>query len=372
MATAALTVLARDPDGFVLMVEGGAVDWGAHANNMNQMLGEVAGFNTAAQAVVDWVDANDPTWSNTLVVVTADHETGYLTAGPDIFPNQALGTVDATTVNLEKPIKVSGVLTGRRASWDDANSNDEIGTGETVYWAWNSGSHTNSLVPVYARGAGAGFLAGYATGSDTVRGAYLDNTDVFRLMDAVTLNSLPPILPDPPLAPSVTIGRIDEGSDVRLTWAQTPRATGYEAWESTSPYFNPGDPDAIKTDVTAADAFYTDTGALTTLGATFYTVRGPAPAASPRPPTASARSSSRSRPVSRSASLAQVSFGGCNPPSEGEKRPQTFSLSRCGGFSGLDGGFHPPDRAFGMADAQAWADQETCQGRAVLIAPAGV
>ena len=292
MTQAALTVLNRDPNGFVLMVEGGAVDWGAHANNMNQMLGEVAGFNAAVQTVVDWVNANDPTWSNTLVIVTADHETGYLTAGPGIFPDQPLGTVNAATVNLEKPTKVSGVLTGRRASWDDANSNDEIDAGETVYWAWNSGSHTNSLVPVYARGAGAGFLAGYATGSDTVRGAYLDNTDVFRLMDAVTLGVPAAAAPEPLLAPNATVSRSD--ADVVLTWPPIAGATGYEVWRGAVPYLNPGDEGATLFPIIAPTAAYTHTAALGFPGtATFYTVRTrPTQAASRPSPRAWASSSS--------------------------------------------------------------------------------
>jgi uncharacterized repeat protein (TIGR01451 family) len=54
-----------------------------------------------------------------------------------------------------------------------------------VYWAWNSSGHTNSLTPLYASGVGSDRFDRYATGSDPVRGAYLDNTHVFRVMDAV-------------------------------------------------------------------------------------------------------------------------------------------------------------------------------------------
>ncbi|MCB9421438.1 MAG: alkaline phosphatase [Ardenticatenaceae bacterium] len=183
MTTAALTVLSRSPHGFVLMVEGGAVDWAGHANNMDQMIGELIGFNDAVQAVIDWVNApdNGSSWENTLVIVTGDHETGYLTAGPGIFSDEPLGTVDSSTLALEKVI----TSTGRRASWQDTNGNDEIDAGETVYWAWNSANHSNSLVPLYARGVGANSFAGYTAGTDVVRGVYVDNTAVHHVMFAV-------------------------------------------------------------------------------------------------------------------------------------------------------------------------------------------
>lgn len=183
MTTAAITVLNRSPEGFVLMVEGGAVDWGSHQNQMDRMVGEMIGFNEAVQTVVDWVEdpANGSNWENTLLVITGDHETGYLTAAPGISTEHPLGTVNATTLALEKTITSSG----RRASWLDTNANNEIDEGERVYWAWNSGGHSNSLIPVYARGVGAELLPYFANDYDPVRGAYLDNTDVFKLINSV-------------------------------------------------------------------------------------------------------------------------------------------------------------------------------------------
>jgi alkaline phosphatase len=77
------------------------------------------------------------------------------------------------------------VSSGRRASWEDDDADSEIDPGETVYWAWNSGGHTNHLIPLYAKGVGDEAFAAYATGIDPVRGAYVDNTAVFWVMDAV-------------------------------------------------------------------------------------------------------------------------------------------------------------------------------------------
>ncbi|MDO6525968.1 alkaline phosphatase [Motilimonas sp. 1_MG-2023] len=72
MTQKALDVLAQDPDGFFLMVEGGQIDWAGHNNDAGTMLHEMLKFDETVQYVYDWVkDRND-----TLVVVTADHETG--------------------------------------------------------------------------------------------------------------------------------------------------------------------------------------------------------------------------------------------------------------------------------------------------------
>ncbi len=180
--SAALTVLSRNANGFMLMIEGGAVDWGGHHNVMDEMVGELIDYNSAVQTVTDWVDdpSNDSDWNNTLLVVTGDHECGYLTAGPDILPNQALGIVNAATIANEKSISGSG---GRRASWEDNNpQNDEIDDGETIYWAWNTGGHSNSLIPLYTRGTGSGLFDGCIVGNDPVRGDYFDNTDVSKVI----------------------------------------------------------------------------------------------------------------------------------------------------------------------------------------------
>jgi alkaline phosphatase len=72
MTIKALDILSKDEDGFFLMIEGGQIDWAGHANDAGWMLSELIKFDEAVEAVYEWVkDRND-----TLVVVTADHETG--------------------------------------------------------------------------------------------------------------------------------------------------------------------------------------------------------------------------------------------------------------------------------------------------------
>ncbi|MBI5740589.1 MAG: alkaline phosphatase, partial [Nitrospirae bacterium] len=180
-AAAALKVLNRNPNGFVLLIEGGAIDWAGHANNMDNLIGEQKDFDEAVRTVIEWVEdpGNDSNWDNTLAIVTGDHSCGYLTAGPGVFPDQPIGAVNPSTLSDEGTVSGSG---GRRASWNDADSDGDIDAGETVYWYWNTGAHTNMLIPLYVRGAGAELISLHENATDPVRGPYLDNTDVFDVM----------------------------------------------------------------------------------------------------------------------------------------------------------------------------------------------
>lgn len=74
MAAAALKILGTGPDGFFLMIEGGAIDKACHANDLAQAIDETLEFEKAFQAVMDWAKGR----TDTLVIVTADHETGGL------------------------------------------------------------------------------------------------------------------------------------------------------------------------------------------------------------------------------------------------------------------------------------------------------
>jgi alkaline phosphatase len=72
MTKKALDILSKDEDGFFLMIEGGQIDWAAHNNDAGDMLHQMLKFDEAIAAVYDWVKERD----DTLVVITADHETG--------------------------------------------------------------------------------------------------------------------------------------------------------------------------------------------------------------------------------------------------------------------------------------------------------
>lgn len=72
MATAALTVLSKNPKGFWLMVEAGDVDWANHDNNIDNSIGAVNSGDAAVKVITDWVEKNS-NWNETVLIVTADH-----------------------------------------------------------------------------------------------------------------------------------------------------------------------------------------------------------------------------------------------------------------------------------------------------------
>jgi alkaline phosphatase len=80
MARVSLAILDNDPRGFFLMIEGGRIDHASHAMNLALVVGEVVEFNRTVEVVMEWAQER----GDTLVLVTADHETGgtRVKAGP--------------------------------------------------------------------------------------------------------------------------------------------------------------------------------------------------------------------------------------------------------------------------------------------------
>jgi alkaline phosphatase len=154
MTLAALNVLDDDPDGFFLMVEGAAIDGASHDNHSGRMIEEMIDFNHAIQAVVSWVETHS-SWRETLVIVTADHECGYLT-GPG-----------------------SGVNAQDQPVWNPLVNH---GKGNLPGMEWHSGDHTNSLAPFFAKGAGSHRFHSCADEIDPVRGKYLDNAEIGQVL----------------------------------------------------------------------------------------------------------------------------------------------------------------------------------------------
>jgi alkaline phosphatase len=233
-AEAALKVLSRNPNGFVLMIEGGAIDWAAHGNYVGDIIGEQRDFDNAVQTVTSWVektgiwagDTGNQSWLNSLVIAAGDHDCGYLAANKlnnvqDIATQVTAPIGPVTDYKIGKEKMVSGTG-GRRASWEDTNGNNIIDgvcsdpqyttqtdceansetwtNTETVYWYWNSPNHTNSLIPLYVKGTGSEIFAtciatpqdpacaGWDIDNDPVRGAYIDDTNVFLAMDDAIMN----------------------------------------------------------------------------------------------------------------------------------------------------------------------------------------
>jgi alkaline phosphatase len=123
MACDFLDKRAKD-GGFFLMIEGSQIDWGGHANNSQYIITEMIDFDNAIGAVLDFA-AKD---GNTLVIVTADHETGGYAINPG-------------------------------------------STHDTIIGAFTSDYHTAALIPVFA----------FGPGSQLFNGIY-ENTEIYHKM----------------------------------------------------------------------------------------------------------------------------------------------------------------------------------------------
>ncbi|MFG0259895.1 MAG: alkaline phosphatase [Phycisphaerales bacterium JB041] len=124
LALAAINAVDDDPDGFFLMIEGGAVDWAMHDNQIGRMIEEMDDYHSTIETVCAMLDSGDRgfDWSDTLVIVTADHD--HLLLGPE-----------SDTVPFQ-PV-------------------EDRGPGNLPGFIWHADSHSNLPVPLYARGKGA-------------------------------------------------------------------------------------------------------------------------------------------------------------------------------------------------------------------------
>jgi alkaline phosphatase len=86
MTRAAIKVLQHNPNGFVLMVEGGRIDHGHHAGNAYRALTETIAFSDAIRAATELTSSTD-----TLIIVTADHSHTMTFAGYANRGNPILG-----------------------------------------------------------------------------------------------------------------------------------------------------------------------------------------------------------------------------------------------------------------------------------------
>jgi len=115
MTAKAITALNRQSKGFFLMVEGSQIDWANHANDLEGSIKQTLDLDMAVKEALDFAVKD----GKTLVVVTADHETG----GPALLG----GNPDGSELQV----------------------------------AWTTKGHTGSTVPLYAYGPGAGYFSGF-------------------------------------------------------------------------------------------------------------------------------------------------------------------------------------------------------------------
>jgi alkaline phosphatase len=88
MTRAAIRTLSRDPDGYVLLVEGARIDMANHYGNAFRALDDTIAMSRAVQAAMDATSADD-----TLILVTADHSHALNFVGYPVRGNPILGKV---------------------------------------------------------------------------------------------------------------------------------------------------------------------------------------------------------------------------------------------------------------------------------------
>jgi len=132
MTNFALDYLDDKCNGFFLMTEGSQIDWAGHSNDIEYMIREFKDFDLTIKDLINFVSAN----KNTLLIITADHETGGL--------------------QLMKQKDNSFIV------------------------QWGTGSHTGVPVGVYA----------YGPGSQNFNGM-MDNTDIFyKILEVLDYQNL--------------------------------------------------------------------------------------------------------------------------------------------------------------------------------------
>ncbi len=197
MTAKAIEVLSRDPDGFMLMVECGDIDWLAHKKDIAGTARSVVACDEAIAVAYEF--AKDD--GETALIITADHETGGLVVGnnPDVDFIEGItrsttwmwGEVHRNGADAEDLLEtyagVTDLTQAEKAAivlHDEMGMSDALNARANVLWilppfelgipsvAPGKGDHTANEVPVWAYGPG---VEGPLEGS-------LDNTDIGKLI----------------------------------------------------------------------------------------------------------------------------------------------------------------------------------------------
>lgn len=206
----AINFLSKDlSKGFFLMVEGGKIDWACHSNDAATAFHEVADMDEAVKVAYEFYSQHP---DETLIVVTADHETGGFVLGTgayklnlQVLKNQKVSESGFTRIlnELRKKYnnnvsweKVQQALKENFGFWDKVKLNEKQEErllakynntfkgkeaklekseyaqdeplaaeakriiDEIALVGWTSGGHSAGYVPVFAIGAGADLFQG--------------------------------------------------------------------------------------------------------------------------------------------------------------------------------------------------------------------
>jgi alkaline phosphatase len=115
MTDTAIKLLSQDPDGFFLMVEGGKIDLACHDADLERAIWETLAFSQAVEVALRFANEH---LDETIVIVTADHETGGLEIQTDNGKGQLPTVVWTTaldngrTTHSGKPVPYYGLGVG--------------------------------------------------------------------------------------------------------------------------------------------------------------------------------------------------------------------------------------------------------------------
>lgn len=149
----ALDFLSQDEDGFVLMAEGAHIDHGGHNNDIDYMVEELLAFDEGVQAALQWAKGR----TDTVVIVTADHETGGLQLYDGI-----------TKDNYREMASADGFTYG------------------TKYYSWSTTGHSQTYVNFYVNGKNIDFKAYSEYNSSRI----MKNTATFHIMKDLLENKI--------------------------------------------------------------------------------------------------------------------------------------------------------------------------------------
>ncbi|MCS7227738.1 MAG: alkaline phosphatase, partial [Endomicrobia bacterium] len=175
MCEIALKVLSKNPKGFFLMIEGGKIDWACHSNDITTAVYEMEEFNAAVKTVVEKVSKLE----DTLIIVTADHETGGLSLSNGeyrFYPEKIWGQ-KISVAQISKLLKNSskeeirtkfaeytGIKDLTEEEVDKISVGDVLTIGRIISLrievGWSTKSHSGCSVPLYAKGKNAEVFSG--------------------------------------------------------------------------------------------------------------------------------------------------------------------------------------------------------------------
>lgn len=146
-------------DGFFMMAEAGRIDWAAHSNDGKGTILEVLDLAEAVEVAYQFYLKHP---EQTLIVITADHETGGIALGYEKGYNMYFDKFDSQKASKDNTVSATSYEAGTGKAKEEVDQlNKEARLG------WTTSSHTAGNVPVFAVGAGSGLFAGK-----------MDNTDI--------------------------------------------------------------------------------------------------------------------------------------------------------------------------------------------------